>query len=91
MPNLAGRSQGIHTCSSSRKPPLQREGQHHSQLCPHDLHVPGLVGDDEGGGEAVLVVEGAAAERVAHPRHRSVAWGKESREGQRGGEERENL
>lgn len=34
------------------------------------------------------MVEGAAAERVAHPRHWSIAWGKEREEGQRRREER---
>lgn len=37
-----------------------------------NLHVSGLVSHDEGRGEAVLVVEGAAPHRVAHPRDRSV-------------------
>ena len=36
-----------------------------------NLHMSGLVGHDEGGGEAVLVVEGAAPDRVAHSRD----WG----------------
>ena len=33
-----------------------------------------LVGHHERGGEAVLVVQGAAADRVAHPSDRSIAW-----------------
>lgn len=71
-------------------PRLSPAAEGDSQLCPRDLHVASLVGDNERRGEAVFVVEGAAAERVAHPRHRRVAWGK--RDGKdRGREERENL
>lgn len=33
-----------------------------------------LMGHHERGGEAVLVVQGAAADRVAHPSDRSIAW-----------------
>lgn len=33
-----------------------------------------LMSDDEGRGEAILVVQGTAPERVAHPRNRSVTW-----------------
>lgn len=38
-----------------------------------NLHMSGLVSHHERRGEAVFVVEGAAADRVAHPRYWSVA------------------
>lgn len=40
-------------------------------------HVAGFVRDHKGGGEAVLVVQSAAPQWVAHPCHRSVTWATE--------------
>lgn len=39
-----------------------------------NLHVSSLVGHYEGGGEPVLMVEGAAANWMAHPGDGSIAW-----------------
>lgn len=47
------------------------------------IHMPSLVSHDEGRGEAVFVVEGAAANRVAHPGDRSVTWKTTGRRSQR--------
>lgn len=33
-----------------------------------------LMSHHKGRGEAILMVQGAAADRVAHPRDRSIAW-----------------
>lgn len=43
----------------------------------HYSHMAGFVSDHKGGGEAVLVVQSAAPQWVAHPGHRSVTWATE--------------
>lgn len=39
------------------------------------IHMSSLMSHDKGRGEAVLMVEGAAANRVAHPGDRGITWG----------------
>lgn len=46
------------------------------------IHMSGLVSHNKGWGEAVFMVEGAAANRVAHPGDRSVTWGSPRRRSQ---------
>lgn len=56
-------------CGKRETPTVRATGQ-----CEY-IHMSGLVSHDKGGGEAVFVVEGAAANRVTHPGDRSVTWG----------------
>lgn len=44
------------------------------------LHMSGLVCHHKGGGETVLVVQGAAPNRVAHACHRSITLATRKRE-----------
>lgn len=48
----------------------RREEEEHNK----DLHMSRLVSHNKGRGEAVFVVEGAAADWVTHPCDRSVTW-----------------
>lgn len=65
----------------SKQPPLQRDEKPRDPagafITCHYLHVASFMSNHKGRGEAVLVVQSAAPQRVAHPRHRSVTWATE--------------
>lgn len=73
LPNAA-RDQDITSRGACHPGRVPLRAQRTSPACPGHLHMASLVGHHERGGEAVLVVQGAAADGVAHPSDRSIAW-----------------